>query len=98
LTNWFGTSVHFNDIRIIKNTVNAITNERSIIWVGKDNKKRYFRRRIFFGVLFEFGYEFPFDLFDENHRWYKRVRVEGYTFDVTPFKDRSIPSFRPRRL
>ena len=50
------------------------------------------------GRLFEFGYEFPFDLFDNDHPWFKRVRKEGYTFDVTPFKDRSMPSFRPRSL
>jgi len=47
--------------------------------------------------LLEYGYEFPLDLFAADHPWYNRVRDEGYTFDVTPFKDRSMPSLRPRR-
>lgn len=33
---------------------------------------------------------------DELQQDIASVRSEGYTFDVTPFKDRSIPSIRPR--
>jgi len=91
LTDWFGTSIHFKDIRIVD------LNENTAIWYNKiDGKKRYFKRRKVFGVTFEYGYEFYHFAFDNTHPWYSRLRSEGYTFDVTPFKDRSIPSIRIR--
>jgi hypothetical protein len=94
LTDWFGTSIHFDDIKIIKIDDGKV--DKTAIWIGKDGKKRYFKRRKVFGLAFDYGYEFHFDYFNPNHIWYNRVRKEGYTFDVSPFKDRSIPSFRPR--
>jgi hypothetical protein len=96
LNDWFGTSTHFKDIRVVWYEVDATTGEVTVIWYGKDRRKRYHRRKKILGVLLEFGYEFPLDLFNKDHAWFKRVREQGYTFDVTPFKDRSMPSFRPR--
>jgi len=97
LTDWFGTSTHFNDIRVVWYEVDKLTGETTVIWYDKTQNKKYHRRKIIFGVLLEYGYEFPLDLFAADHPWYNRVRDEGYTFDVTPFKDRSMPSLRPRR-
>jgi len=95
LTNWFGTSIHYNDIRLVDFRTEG--DELTAVWFSKiDGKRRYFKRRRIFGVLIDFGYEFHFPFFDEKHPWYVRVRNEGYTFDVAPFKDRSIPSIRPR--
>jgi hypothetical protein len=97
LNDWFGTSTHFLDIKVLTFQRNAQTGEVCVIWLGKDGVKRYHKRIKFLGRLLEYGYEFPLDLFDENHPWFTRVRKEGYTFDVTPFKDRSMPSLRPRK-
>jgi hypothetical protein len=98
LTDWFGTSVHWKDIRIVWIYEDKTSKEMTVYWLSKNGTQHYHKRRLFLGKLIEFGYEFPFDLFDDNHPWFKRVRNEGYTFDVTPFKDRSMPSFRPRSL
>tara|TARA_R110000772_G_scaffold125384_1_gene232058 strand:+ start:4174 stop:4794 length:621 start_codon:yes stop_codon:yes gene_type:complete len=96
LTDWFGTSVHWQDIRVNWLERNDTTGEITVIWNNKKGKQLRHRRKLIFGVLLEYGYEFPYDLFDDAHPWFNRVRNEGYTFDVTPFKDRSMPSLRPR--
>jgi hypothetical protein len=96
LTDWFGTSVHWQDIRVNWLERNDTTGEITVIWNNKKGKQLRHRRKLIFGFLLEYGYEFPYDLFDDAHPWFKRVRNEGYTFDVTPFKDRSMPSLRPR--
>jgi hypothetical protein len=97
LTDWFGTSVHFDDIRVLSHYANG--KEQTVVWYSKiDSKKRYFKRREIplLGGYWDYGYEIPFDYFDRTTPVYKRLRKEGYTFDVAPFKDRSIPSIRPR--
>jgi hypothetical protein len=94
LTDWFGTSIHFDDITVT--TFEKEGHKITVEWTGPDGKSRYFKRHKHFGIYWEYGYEFHYDYFDPTHPWYNRLREEGYTFDVTPFKDRSIPSFRPR--
>jgi len=96
LNDWFGTSIHFKDIRVVWFEENPLTKEAIYIWYGKNGKKFYKKRQKIFGVLLEYGYEFYPEYFDEDHQWYRRVRNHGYTFNVAPFKDRSIPSIRPR--
>jgi hypothetical protein len=92
---WFATSIHFNDITVTK--FEREGHKITVEWVDKNGKKKYYKRRKLFNKWWwEFGYEFYWGLFDIAHPWYARIRTEGYTFDVTPFKDRSIPSVRPR--
>jgi hypothetical protein len=82
---------------LIKFDENKTTSEATYIWYDKNRKRKYKKRRRVFGTIIEYGYEFYPDLFNFEHPWYSRLRSDGYTFDVTPFKDRSIPSFRIRR-
>lgn len=96
LTDWFADSIHYNDIDV--DWMEKNQNEITVTWHNKQGKKRYFKRRKILGVYWDYGYEFYWDLFDIDHPWYKRIRSEGYVFNVTPFKDRSIPSIRPRKL
>jgi hypothetical protein len=92
---WFATSIHFNDITVTKFEKEG--HKITVEWIDKNGKKKYYKRRKLLDKWWwEFGYEFYCDLFDITHPWYARLRAEGYTFDVTPFKDRSIPSVRPR--
>jgi hypothetical protein len=96
LLKWFGISIHFRDIKVVwfEESPNG---EATYIWVGPDGKQQFKKRRLVFGKLVEYGYEFYPWAFDIEHPWYAKVRSLGYTFDVTPFKNRSIPSFRLRR-
>jgi hypothetical protein len=95
MVSWYGVSVHFKDIEVTKFEKDG--NRITVVWIGSDGKTRYFKRRDLFGKwCWEFGHEFYYDYFDPSHKWYHKLRAEGYTFNVTPFKDRSIPSVRPR--
>jgi hypothetical protein len=67
------------------------------IWIGFEGSKYFKRRKIADETWLTFGYEFYIYLFDSSHPWFDRVREEGYTFNVTPFKNRSIPSFRIKK-
>jgi len=96
LTNWFGTSIHFDDIKIKVLSVEG--HEITAVWENKFSGKRYyFKRRKVFGTWWEYGWELHLPVFQLDSLHYFRLRGRGYTYDVWPFKDRSIPSVRPRR-
>jgi hypothetical protein len=69
----------------------------TVEWYDKDGNTKYFKRRKIFGTWWDFGYEFYWDYFDSSKGIFHRLRRDGYTFDVLPFKDRSIVSIRPRK-
>jgi hypothetical protein len=94
LLDWFSTSIHYNDITVTKMEKDG--HRITVLWTSTNGKKYYFKRRKLINTWWDYGYEFHYELFDPTHPWYVKVRQQGYTFDVTPFKDRSIPSIRPR--
>ena len=96
MNDWFGASIHFEDIRVVWFEHDQTSGEFTYIWYDKSRRKKYKKGRIIFGRLIEYGYEFYPEYFDRDHAWFQKVRKQGYTFNVAPFKNRSIPSLRLR--
>lgn len=102
LTDWFGTSIHYDDIQLKtfeweKSNIKPVKAE----W-EYDGKEYFFRRKYFGDWALEYGWEFYPWVFEESFQSYKDLREKGYggyfgEGNHSKYKDRSIPSLRIRK-